>query len=102
MILDPTDAESTCVAVTAADSEEVHLALQRSGDAQPSLTLCARPVLPAPPTHPFQEAGCRACARVSLERGIDCASETGHIVVNLRRFYDRGGYQEIARGAAVV
>jgi aconitase A len=84
----PLDTESTCVIVTAAGSEQVHLALLRAG-VTPEVTLCGRQVLPAAPTRHFQEAGCGPCAKMSLDQGIDCAQETAQVMVNLRRFYDR-------------
>ena len=80
--------ESTCIIVSAAGSEEVHLAVVEGGSA-PGSTLCGRQVVPAAPARHFQEAGCLACAEGSLDQGFDCARETAQVVVNLRRFHDR-------------
>jgi hypothetical protein len=88
MNLEPSHTESTCVIVTAAGSEEVHLAVVVGG-AAPESTLCRRQVLPVAPTRHFQEAGCFACAKASLDQGFDCAQETAQVMVNLRRFYAR-------------
>jgi hypothetical protein len=88
MRLAPSGTETTCVVVTAAASEQVHLAVVRGGGT-PVVTLCGRRVLPALPTRHFQEAGCSACAKASLDQGVDCAQETAQVMVNLRRFYDR-------------
>jgi hypothetical protein len=85
---EPSHAESTCVMVAAAGSEEVHLAIVEGGQA-PVATLCRRQVLPVAPTRHFQEAGCCACAKASLEQGFECAKETAQVMVNLRRFYSR-------------
>jgi hypothetical protein len=88
MNLEPSHTESTCVIVTAAGSEEVHLAVVEGGTA-PASTLCQRQVLPVAPTRHFQDAGCFACAKASLDQGFDCAQETAQVMVNLRRFYAR-------------
>ena len=88
MRLAPSDTETTCVVVTAAGSDLVHLAVVRDGS-DPEVALCGRQVLPALPTRHFQEAGCCPCAKASLDQGVDCAQETAQVMVNLRRFYDR-------------
>jgi hypothetical protein len=88
MRLAPSDTERTCAVVTAAGSDQVHLAVVQDGDTAEA-TLCGRQVLPALPTRHFQEAGCCPCAKASLDRGVDCARETAQVMVNLRRFYDR-------------
>jgi hypothetical protein len=88
MNLEPSHTECTCIIVTAAGSEEVHLAVVVAG-AAPSATLCQRQALPVAPTRHFQDAGCFACAKASLDQGFDCAHETAQVMVNLRRFYDR-------------
>ena len=87
-MVEPPHPERTCVMVTAAGSEVVHLAVVECGSA-PSSTLCKRQVLPIAPARHFQEAGCFACAEASLEHGFDCARETAQVVVNLRRFHAR-------------
>jgi hypothetical protein len=88
MELEASRTESTCVIVTAHGSEQVHLAVV-AGDIAPTATLCQRQVLPTSPTRHFQEAGCCDCAKASLEQGFSCAQEAAHVVVNVRRFYDR-------------
>ena len=102
MRIDPSTPASTCVIVTASGNEDVHLALVEPGAGVPASTLCGREVLPAPPTRRFQEAGCVACAEVSLARGIDCARETAQIVVNLRRFHDWASRRQGPATAAAV
>ncbi len=96
---------NVCVVVTAAGSDDVHLAVLRSGADRPVATLCRQRVAPVAPTRHFHEAGCCACALESLARGIVCAQETAQVVVNLRRFYDRspcGERRADGRGTATV
>jgi hypothetical protein len=92
----PSDTGNTCVIVTAAGSDQVHLAVVRDG-ATPELTLCGAQVLPAVPSRHFQEAGCAPCAKLSIDQGIDCAKETAQVMVNLRRFYDRTSPGEVVQ-----